>query len=142
MDKMRTSGFVGAIAVALGLLGFFLNWTEVHIFGTMVASQTGLDLINGLNKVTIILILFLAGLLVSAICFIRDSKALRASFFILGLAIVLLAISIIYDLTPYTDLLLLFGTQISSAGVGLYVEIFAGMLLMSASLGPTTRGIP
>ena len=115
-----------------------MSWTDLYVFGIKVASMTGFDLIEGLNKATMILLLLICGLLASGVSFAKCSIGLRIAFVVLGLAVILFSISAMNDVTSYTNVPIL-GKNGTMTGVGLYLELFAGIILIGAAACRRTK---
>lgn len=138
MSKMRTSGIVGIAAVIVGMIGFSLSWIDRYLAGVKISSQTGFELIDGTNDPMIIILLLAAGVLVSAVSFAMNSAALRGAFVVLGLAVVLICITDIQDVTSYVNVPLL-GITGAMAGTGFFVELGAGAIMIVAAACPRTK---
>jgi len=133
MDKMRTSGIIGMIAFFVGILGFTMSWVDLYLFDVVIANRTGFDILGEeFNDATLILLLLLGGLLVSLLCFVKSSIVLRVAFVLLGLGIIAISIVNLDDVTMYAELPIL-GKSGTLPGIGLYMELVAGIILVAAA---------
>jgi len=140
--KPMISGIVGFIAVAVGVIGFTQTWSEYQIAYAFQNGITGLEFLGApfdhdkSGWAAVLMLIGLAGGAVSsAICFIKEGEDARVFLFLAFFAVLFGFMMVMDDIDamPYYR-----GTG-TVAGLGIWLEMAASILLFAAMLCPDPK---
>jgi len=115
-------GIIAAVAIVLGLVGFFLSWVN---FST--TTETGFDALfqdgGAFTLYAVAMLVSLVGCLILLITEIKDlnTGGMKFLFILLSMILLICALVIFFDVER-------------DAGIGVFVEIAAGIMLLVTSM--------
>ncbi len=133
------AGALGVVGGAIAVLAVFLTWIKVELGGIGSTSGTGW---RTTQDGKIMLAIGIAAVILGAILFANRHFGLRLLLLVAGVGAIAVGIRDLLDVGPVADEIKKTGLPVTghSAGIGLYLVLVAGVLLVLAALIAFTGG--
>ena len=133
LKGMPVAGALAVVGGAIAVLSVWLNWIKIDIGDLGSSTATGW---NSTDDAKIVLAIGIAAVVVGAVLFASRNPFLRILVLAAGLGALAVGIRDLLDVGPVADEIAKGGLPVSghSAGIGLYLVLVAGAVLVAAAL--------